>query len=267
VLKKSRLIDMMIIVRHWLILLMVLSGTSTGLAQGFDVDRGEPPPTHSSPTVYRLNSPLFEKYRLLVMPPCRDAVFNECSDWAINLLSHGGFVPVNIRMIENTLFEIKLQSTIFFRMDNLESSYRLPYNFKLWVVFDADTARYYVNFDTLTDVLTIEEDCRNTSADFINLVPIRKIPENVGWIIFSDRDTKLLRNFRDEISTVAELITLEEGYYMCLPFGIIKARLSSFSVNKINNFYIQFFRVKEHDADLIRNIIDKFPDNIAFRPK
>lgn len=88
---------MMIIVRHWLILLMVLSGTSTGLAQGFDVDRGEPPPTHSSPTVYRLNSPLFEKYRLLVMPPCRDAVFNECSDWAINLLSHGGFVPVNIR--------------------------------------------------------------------------------------------------------------------------------------------------------------------------
>mgnify|MGYP006967013355 FL=1 len=248
-------------------MLAILLEAAIGFAQGFDVDKGTPPPTRTSPMVYRLNSPLFEKYRFLIMPPCRDAVFKECADWAVNLLSYGGFVPVNIRMIEDTLFEIKLQSTIFFRIDNLESSYRLPYNFRLWVVFDADTARYYVNFDTLTDILTIEEDRRNTSADFINLVPIRKIPENVGWIIFSDRDTKLLRNFRDEISTVAELITLEEGYYMCLPFDIIKARLSSFSVNKINNFYIQFFRCKEHDRRNIRKIIEKYPTRIADRVK
>lgn len=249
--------------QHWIVALAILLDAAIGLAQGFDVDKGTPPPTQSGPMVYQRNSPLFEKYRLLIMPPCRDAVFNECSDWAINLLSYGGFVPVNIRMIEDTLFEIKLQSTSDMAINKLESNFRFPHHFELHVIFDADTVRYHVNFDVMNDSLTIQEDIRNAKVDFICLQPARKIPEDIGWIIFSNKDVKTLRKFRNEISRTAELINLDEGYYMCLPFAIKKARLSSFSVNKINNSYIQFFRVKEHDGNIIRDIFEKYPTQIA----
>ncbi len=252
-------------VRFWLVSLIIILCASIGPAQDYDVGWGEAPTTHYSSTAYRRMSMRIEKFRLLILPPCREAVFSACADWSVSLISRGGFEPLDIRMIDDSTAEIKLQLTSDLKYEHLEANYRFPHNFELQVIFDADTVNYHLNYDTLTDSMTIREDAWNAKVKYISLEPTLKIPDDVGWIIFKGNDTKRLREFRKEISSMAELTVVRAGYYKCLPANVEKARLSGFSVNKIHDSYIQFFRIKDHDDNVIHEIMDKYPDKIAFQ--
>ena len=210
----------------------------TLFAQGFDVDNGNPPPTQISPTVTQMNPPLFQqKYGLIIYPPCHKTVFKSLSGLNVSLISYGDFKPISITATDDTTFEMKLQSTSWPQLNNIENNFRLPYDFTLRVLFDSDSAVYHVNFDTLNDSLTIKEDPNNIKVKFIILESVLRIPEDISWIIFKDKDIGNLRQIRNDLNSMTELITMDEGFYACLPSFVKNTRLSGLSVNQINNKY------------------------------
>lgn len=248
------------IVRNLIIISAILFFAPALYGQGYDVEDTIPPATHTIRTPMLLNSPIFQdKYGLLIMPPCQATAIMGFSGLTVNLISHGDFKPLSIVAIDDSTFEVKLQSTSWIQTDNLQNRFRLPLNFTLKVLFDCDSAMYHVNYDTLNDSLTIIEDERNKNVKFIILETVSRIPEGISWVIFHTKDIRKIREFRNDISPLAELITLDEGYYSCLPSLIKRNRLSRFSINQINNRFIQFFRIKDADRDEITNVINGCP--------
>jgi len=250
---------------RFLILLTFISCCSiSAFTQGYDVDNNTPPQIHSS-TIFQADYPLVEKWGLLIMPPCCNSIINNTADISISMISKGGFEPLSIQMTEDSTVEIMLQSTCFVRRRTLDNGFRLPYEFSLRVIFDTDTAEYKIAYDSLKDSISIEEKGHNGDIDFLYLETILNIPEEMSWIIFNRSEFKALRKFREAITNLAQPLILDDGYYRCMPYKITKARFSDFSVNKISDSFIQFFKIRGNCREEINNLISTIPEVIAYQ--
>lgn len=139
----------------------------------------------------------------------------------IQLVEHpkqleAGFINYEVRQTDNEVYYI---------MSPKITPSRPPKN--PLIVFEGASGDIYLHFvwydmhDTCTIHIRYTIDSLNTirfypemveDRGFIELVVIKELPENSMWIQFDD-NSKLFRRVKSEVEGIAEILTLDKGFY------------------------------------------------------
>jgi hypothetical protein len=116
----------------------------------------------------------------------------------------------------------------------------IPNKFELYVIIDNhDTARYYIEYLKEKDRLDITSDCR-LKSNRITIEPTKRTSELLWWVLLDGHD--IPDQFKNEIDRVAEMQSLDDGYYWGLPYHVQNKKIRNGSYNHIDNRRIVFLK-------------------------